>query len=69
MIGKINGENFQGGIIMKIGDIVIKVGGYIPDIRIGIIINIISPIVNVMTADGYENWQISFVEVINDEDR
>ena len=54
---------------MKIGDIVQKIKGYLPDINIGIIIDIHPPTVKVMTSDGYENWQINFVKVLNNEDR
>ena len=52
----------------RVGDIVKKIGGYLPDIDIGIVVAVDhrpENVVEVLTMDGYENWVISFCKIIN----
>ena len=53
---------------MKKGDLVKKVGGYLPDIDTGIIIDFEQEgkVVVVCSPDGIEIWQRPFVQVMNE---
>ena len=53
---------------MNIGDLVKKVGGYLPDVDTGIVVEFRQDgkVVVVLSPDGIETWQRPFVRVINE---
>jgi hypothetical protein len=57
---------------MKIGDLVEKYKGYIPDVRVGIVTgfpDLPADRVEVLCSDGFNYWLRTFVRVIEKNDR